>query len=287
MTPLSRLYVAELWKTFKRPMAWALAVILVILMVLIYGTLIATMLIPEGTGVEVESAAGSLEESILLPEGLYMGVGLVQLLVTTLMIVLAAGMVGSDLSWGTMRTMLMMGAGRVRILVAKLLALVTVGVLGIVLGLALTIVGSIIAGYAVGEGLLVSEWMTADFLLEAVVVGSRSIIGIALWAVIAGTVTLVTRSLAAGLAASLGLMFLGGQISSLLGQLGEVGTWLGRTLPNAGVDALTLLNSSTPPSYGAGDWTWIIASIAGWLLLMAAVSVLNVRRMDTLAAGSS
>lgn len=289
MTPLRRLYVAELWKLLKRPMTWALAVILVVLMVLVYGTLVATLLVPESARVDIEAGTGlgGLEESLLLPEGLFMGIGLVQLLVSALVIVLAAGMVGSDLSWGTIRTMLTMGAGRVPILIAKLFALITMGVAGIAFGLALAILGSIATGYAVGEGSLASEWVTADFLVDALVVGGRALVGVALWGVIAGTVTLITRSLAAGLAASLALMFLGGQIGSLLGQLGDVGLWLGRALPGAGIDALTLLNSSTAPVYGMGDWLWILGSIAGWFLLMATLAVLNFRRMDTLAAGSS
>jgi ABC-type transport system involved in multi-copper enzyme maturation permease subunit len=289
MTPLSRLYVGELWKLLKRPITWTLGIILVALIILVYGTLIGTMLAPEGMGVEVEvdqSMGSSLEESILLPDGLFMGIGLVQLIVTALVIVLAAGMVGSDLSWGTVRTMLMMGAGRVHILIAKILALITAGIAGIVVGLILALLGSIVTGIAIGEGVSTGQWLSAGFFADAGVLMFRAMIGVTVWAAVAGTITLVSRSLAAGLGASLALLFLGGQIGGLLGQLGEIGVWLGRALPNAGVDAITQLNATFPPSYATTDWAWIVANIASWLVLLAIISVITFRRMDTLAAGS-
>jgi ABC-2 type transport system permease protein len=289
MAPLSRIYVTELWKLVKRPMTWTVGVILVGLIILIYGTLIGTILMPEGMGVEVEvdqSMGSSLEQSIVLPDGLYMGIGLVQLLVSALVIVLAAGMVGSDLSWGTVRTMLMMGAGRTQLLVAKILALITAGLVGVIGGLLLALVGSIVAGLVIGDGVRASEWLTASFFADAAVLIGRSMIGITVWAAVAGTITLVTRSLAAGLGAALALMFLGGQVGSLLGQLGEFGVWIGRALPNAGVDAITQLNATIPPIYSTGDWIWIMGNIVGWLALLAAVSLITFRRMDTLAAGS-
>jgi ABC-type transport system involved in multi-copper enzyme maturation permease subunit len=270
-------------------MTWTLGIILVALMVLIYGTLIATILAPEGMGVEVEvdqSMGTSLEESLMLPDGLFMGIGLVQLLVTALVIVLAAGMVGSDLSWCTIRTMLMMGAGRIQILFAKLLALITAGLAGIVIGLTLAIAGSIVTAIAIGKGVMFTEWATAGFLADAGVLTSRAIVGVTVWAIVAATITLVSRSLAAGLGASLALMLLGGQIGGLLGQLGDIGVWLGRALPNAGVDAITQLNALIAPEYGAGDWAWIIANVAGWIILLIVIAVIVFRRMDTLAAGS-
>ena len=289
MTPISRLFIGELWKLLKRPMTWALGIILVVLMILIYGTLIGTLLAPDSMGLEVEvdeSMGSSLEQSLLLPDGLFMGIGLVQLIVTALIIVLAAGMVGSDLAWGTIRTMLMMGAGRTGILVAKILALVTIGLAGVLIGLVLTIIGSLVTGLAVGEGVQISAWFTAGFFGDAAVLISRAMIGVLVWAAIAATITLISRSLAAGLGASLALLFLGGQMGGLLSQLGSVGVWLGRALPNAGVDAITQLNALIPPTYSTSDWAWILANIIGWLALLAVVAVVTFRRMDTLAAGS-
>lgn len=289
MTPISRIFIGEIWKLLKRPMTWTLATILVVLMVLVYATLIGTILAPDGMGVEVEveqSMGSSLQESLMLPDGLYMGIGLVQLIVTALIIVLAAGMVGSDLSWGTIRTMLMMGAGRTPILIGKILALITLGLAGLLIGLLLSITGSIVTALAVGEGVQLSSWATPSFFGEAGVLLFRSLIGVMVWASVAATITLISRSLAAGLGASLALLFLGGQIGGLLGQLGDIGVWLGRTLPNAGVDALTQLNAAIPPSYTTGDWTWIAANITGWLVVLAIASVLTFRQMDTLAAGS-
>jgi ABC-type transport system involved in multi-copper enzyme maturation permease subunit len=289
MTPVWRLFFGELWKLFKRPMTWTLGIILIALMILVYGTLIATILVPDGMGLEVEvdqSMGSSLEESLILPDGLYMGIGLVQLIVTTLIIILAAGMVGSDLSWGTVRTMLMMGAGRIQILIAKVLALATIGLIAILTGLALSIAGSVTTGIVTGRGAEFSSWLTTGFFTDAGVLIGRAMVGVMLWAIVSATVTLITRSLAAGLGASLALLFLGGQMGGLLGQLGDVGLWMGRALPNAGVDALTQLNALIPPTYSAGDWSWIIANIVGWIVVLAIAAIITFKRMDTLAASS-
>jgi ABC-2 type transport system permease protein len=290
MPPLSRIYAAECWKIARRPMTKTLVVILVAMMVLIYATLIATILVPEGLGnveVEVDPTMGSsLEEALLLPDGLYMGIGLVQLLVTALVIILAAGVVGSELSWGTVRTMLMAGTGRSQIIAAKILAILTAGLIGMLIGMMLAIAGSIITGMLTGASVPVGDWINASFFGDALVLIARAMIGITVWGIVAATITLVSRSLAAGLGASLAIFFIGGQISGLLGQLGRVGDWLGKTLPNAGVDAITALNSLSPPGYSTGDWTWITLNVVGWIVGLVVIAIITFRRMDTLAAGS-
>ncbi len=282
MVPLSRIYVAEIWKLTKRPMTWALGGILVGFIVLIYVTLFALLIGPEAANLDREG----LTESLILPDGLYMGIGLIQLLVSALVIVLAAGMVGSDLSWGTVRTMLMMGSGRVRILVAKALTLLTFGLLAIIVGVLLTVLASWGIGAATGDGPSGFSWLTGAFITDSVIVAARALVAVTLWAIISATITLTLRSLAAGIGITLTLSFVGGQIGGLLGQFGDAGTWVSRVLPNAGIDAIGQLNQVSPPVYGAGDWAWILASIIGWFLLMTVIAVTTFRRMDTLAAGA-
>ena len=293
MTPLTTLYIAELRKLLKRPMTWVLGLILVGLVFFIYATLTLTLVGPEviddlAVTVEGESGAAmdrdSLKESLLLPDGLFMGAGLVQLIVVTLVIVLAAGSIGSEFGWATIRTSLLMGATRTRLLIAKAGALVTYGLAGILSGLLLTIAASWLIGSALGEGTSVTSWLNGSFLLDFVQIVLLTMVAVVLWAVVAGAITIVTRSLAAGLAVALALAFLGGQISVLLGQMGSAGVWLSRALPNAGVDALIVLNSTSPPSYGTGDWIWILGNILVWLIGMSVLAIVTFRRMDTLAA---
>lgn len=282
MVPLRRIYIAEMWKLLKRPMTWALAGILVGFILLIYATLFALLVGPEAADVDRDG----LTESLILPDGIYMGIGLIQLLVSALIIVLAAGMVGSDLSWGTVRTMLMMGSGRIKILLAKALSLVTFGFAAIVIGVVLTVLASWGIGEATGDGPSGLTWLSAEFVVDTVVVIARTLVAVSLWAIIGATITLSLRSLAAGIGITLTLSFIGGQIGGLLEQFGGAGTWAARVLPNAGIDALGQLNQTSPPVYGAGDWAWILVSIIGWALLMTIVAVTTFRRMDTLAAGS-
>ena len=96
--------------------------------------------------------------------------------------------------------------------------------------------------------------------------------------------TLVTRSLASALGITLALSLLGGQIALLFEQLGQAGVWVARVFPNKGLEALTLLTSSSPPAYGAADWAWISANLIGWAALSVVVSVATFRRLDILAA---
>lgn len=280
MASIGTLLSVELTKLWRRPMTWVLGLIFIGFFVFLYGSLIAALVGPELEGFDKES----LKQSLFLPDGVYFGAALISSLGTILLIILAAGNIGSEFSWGTIRPLVLIGGTRDRLLIAKLLALLVVALVATVVGMGLSLLGAWLAGLVVGGAPPASEWVTGGFLGDIARSTLLTYITLAVWMVIAAAITLMTHSLAAGLGITLALNLLGGQIAALIGLLGKVGTWISRVFPNAGLNALNALLQADPPDYVATDWLWITANVVGWTLLFIIVSWAGFRRLDLLAA---
>lgn len=286
MTPLSTLIRVELAKLVRRPMTWTLLLVLLGISVLIYGSLIGMIFVGDSGSEELGVTAleaKELRETILPPDGVIFAATTTQLIGTILLIILAAGAVGSEFNWATFRTNIFMGATRARLFIAKVLALQLAALAAIIIGVAWGMTLSLLSWAMVGTGdaagIGFSDAMVADALL-AVVVGT---ISIGLWVLISAGITLVTHSLATGLGVTLVLSFIGGQIVVLIRQLGTIGEWTSRLFPNASTDAIASLLASDPPSYAATDWLWISANIVGWTVLVILLGVKSFRRMNLLS----
>ncbi|MEZ4522096.1 MAG: hypothetical protein R3A46_10715 [Thermomicrobiales bacterium] len=128
------------------------------------------------------------------------------------------------------------------------------------------------------------EWLTGSFMADALLMTIRAFIGIGLWVLIASAIALTTHSLAAGVGVTLGLYFGGDIVLTLLGATGDIGRWVTRLFPNEAINALLELNSADPPSYGAGDYAWIITNLVFYTVAAIVIAVIRFRRMDIIAA---
>ncbi len=276
MTPIATIIRVEIAKLLRRPMTWTLSIILVALTAFVYASLIVALLAPESAGVDT----ASLKEQILLPDGLFFAATIAGSLATIMIIILAAGSVGGEFGWATIRSNLMMGATRTRFLVGKLLALELFALVWYVLTAALGVLGAIVTAAAtsnpVGSDYLLSTSFAADtgrVLLHALIV-------LAVWTLIATAITVITGSLAAGIGVTLAVVLLGSQIAALIAQIGSIGMWVSRVIPNKALDAITSLDATSPPRYVATDWVWIVASIVGWSALFAFLAIRRFRSMN-------
>lgn len=282
MTPTSTLIRVELAKLIRRPMTWVLALILVTLVVLVYGSLIATIAGPTVENIDQDE----LRDTIVLPDGLNFGATLLQQIGTILVIILAAGSIGSEFTWGTFRSMLYMGASRARLLLAKLISLEILALATVALGIVLTILASLVSGLAVGDSGTGSDWLTASFAGNVLLAAVVTFVSLAVWTLIAATITLISHSLATGLGVSLAVSLLGGQVALVIGQLGTIGNWISRIIPNTAIGAIGALIGGDPPSYVFTDWLWITANLVGWVALFLVIAIATFRRMDVLATSS-
>ncbi len=285
MVALSTLIRADRTLILRRPMTWLLALILGGLAGMIYFSLALTLLLPENLegGLSAEESM-DIRQLVIFPEGFGFGISMVAGLGTILLIILAAGVFGSEFSWGTARTALMAGVSRDQFYASKLITLLSLGVAVALASAVLSFGGTLAVSFVVDRSFYTDEWLNAGFIGDAVLMTLRAFIGIAIWILIASTITLVTHSLAAGVGVSLGLNIAGDLVLSLLGAAGDIGRWVSRLFPNQAVNAVLSLNNADPPSYGASDYAWIIANLSFYAITMTAIAVVQFRRMNIIAA---
>lgn len=281
MASLGTLFGVELAKIVRRPMTWILVVILFGFTVLVYASLILALVSGFEGNVTVEGAEGqSFEDMILLPDGFSLGVGLAQGVGSVLLAILAAGTFGSEFSWGTLRTMLLMRADRVRLLIAKLLVLLLAVVVVTLLGAAIGLFGSLVAGIVVDGSLRTDQWLTASFFRDAARLMLIGMVYSTFWTLFAAALTIVTRSLAAGIGVTMAALFVGDFTTSIIAGLGTLGRWISRIFPNTALNAL-----STGTDLVATDWAWIVTNLVGYTALMLAIAVVRFRRMNMISGG--
>ena len=276
MTSIRTLLNIELTKLLRRPMTWILSVILIGFTAFIYVSLAIALLAPESANFDKVS----LEKEILLPDGVYFGASLAGSFVSILIIILAAGSIGSEFSWGTVRTNLLMGATRMRFLTAKVVALEIIAFVWLLIANILGLAGEIVTAAVTNHAIPTDYLTSASFASDMGIILFRSIVVITVWTLIATAVTVISGSLAAGLGVTLAVSLLGSSIAGLIAQIGDVGRWVARIIPNRALDAIISLDSTDPPRYLATDWAWIIASIVGWSLIFAVLAVRRFQRMN-------
>ena len=281
MTSIRTLLSVELTKLLRRPMTWILSVILIGFTAFIYMSLVIALLAPESANIDKTS----LEKEILLPDGLYFGASLAGSFVTILIIILAAGSIGSEFSWATVRTNLLMGATRTRFLAAKFLALVIITFGWLLIANVMALAGEVITAAATDHAIPTGYLTSATFAADSGLILFHSIVVLAVWTLIATAITVITGSLAAGLGVTLSMTLLGSSIAGLIAQIGDIGRWVARIIPNRALDAILSLDATDPTSYLATDWIWIIASVVGWSLVIAFLAVRRFQRMN-LVGGS-
>ena len=201
---------AEWFKLSRRPMAWALLVVFVGLLVLLRSIEFLAVALQDGafSGGEIRMALLSeaqieqFRRQLIFP-GIFGAVfGHVNSVGGLCAIVLAAGAMGSEYSWGTLRTQLARQPDRGRYLVAKLAALLLVLAAGIVIALAVGALLALIFGRLLGARGAVAP---AD-LLELAPGLLRALYVILPYLLLTVACSIVGRSVLAGAAA--GFLFL-------------------------------------------------------------------------------
>jgi ABC-type transport system involved in multi-copper enzyme maturation permease subunit len=285
MTPFRTLLRVERARILRRPMAWILGVIVGGMTGLIYFSLALTLLLPEDleSGLSPEETQ-EIRELVIFPDGFAFGMSAIGGFATIAMIILAAGVFGSEFSWGTVRTSLMAGISRDRFYAAKMTALLALAGLVALVSAVLSFGLTLATGVVVDQSFYIDEWLTGEFFLDLLLVIVRTFIAIGIWTLIGATITLVTHSLAAGVGVTLGAYIGGDIVLSLLGAAGDLGRWAARLFPNEAVNALLSMNSADPPSYVATDYLWISANLLCYSAAAVAIAVLRFRRMDVIAA---
>lgn len=275
----------ELRKLRYRPMTF---IIFGIMAALLSGLMtigyIATRVSERAPGVSLDDDV----RSFLFPGVFQDGFSIIGGVGSILLVVIAAAIIGSEYSWGTIRVLVGSGVPRARLIASKLVtvALVTIG-LTLVGFIAFTVTSVGIAIF--GGHTLDMSWLNGGTAIDVLLMFVRTVFILLVSAVLAFTVTVFSRSLAAGIAVGIGFMVFEGIAVGLLGLMGNVGETLANLLLSPNMNAITNLNhiggEGTFVSDGLPDPWRAAALLTAYTIAMIAACFWIFRRRDVSSGG--
>ncbi|MEJ7837775.1 MAG: ABC transporter permease subunit [Thermomicrobiales bacterium] len=204
---------SELFRLRKRSQSWMLILIGIILTALFYGAFLIAYFALSG------EEKLDVQDGLLLTNVQENGMSISLLFASILLSILAAGLIGSEYSWNTIRPLLARATSRSSLLTAKWLTLLiyTVVLTVILVGVTPTLFSSV-ASMISGE----SPGGSVEIFRGIVFATGRILLTMLPTAALAFMLALVTRSIAAGIAVSIGIGFLEPAIFGLLAALSDV-----------------------------------------------------------------
>lgn len=204
---------SELFRMRKRAQSWILFLISILLTGLIYGGFVIAARINTGPD------AADMRETATFAE--YSGFGIsmsVGFFASIMLIIIAAGIMGSEYGWNTLRPLVARSRSRVSLISAKLIA-VAIYSLIFVVGLALVVAGMFFVGsWIVGE----PSGFSMSILGDGLVTSLKMLFSSLPYITLAFMLATVFRSNTAGIAGALGLTFIEQPVFALLGLASDV-----------------------------------------------------------------
>ncbi|MFN8480559.1 MAG: ABC transporter permease subunit [Kouleothrix sp.] len=240
---------AEWFRLARRPLVWVLLALLLVLFVVLRLTEFMVVALYDGIFTQGEARLALLSEAqvqqfrlqLTLPGIFGAALGHVNSVGGLLAIVLAAGALGSEYSWGTLRAQLARQPNRARFLLAKLATVV----LALIAGIALVLALAAVLGLALGGVLGVRGSFGLATLLALPVGMARALLVMLPYVMMTVVGAIIGRSALAGAAG--GFLFLlldvGLGALSALGQLSSVLKLLVNLLVQPNINALVVQNS--------------------------------------------
>ena len=209
-------------------------------------------------------------DDYLMPGVIASAFDLMSVIGPILIIVLAAATAGSDYGWGTIRTIVGTGVGRGRLLIARFTMIALAAIALTLTGLISAAVASIAIGLIEGQG-IPTAWITSAVLGDIGLMIVRSSFLIIFFGTLGFVLAQVTRSVAAGIAAGIGMMVLGPLALVLASTLGSFGERIDNFLITANTQVINGMNTFGTVETVAGDPSpW---QATGLLSLYAALGV--------------
>jgi ABC-2 type transport system permease protein len=231
---------AEWLKLSRRPLSWILLILFLVLLVAQILTQFAlTLGMPVRSGI-VSAQFEEWRRGVLFPGIFATALSHVNGLGGIFAVIFAAGAIGSEYSWGTLRTQLARDPARDRYLLAKLttimLMLATATLLATLLAALLSAVLSPILGSAIR--------ITPDDLMNLIVATLRALYVLLPYVLLTAYATLLTRSVLGGVAIGLSYIIVetGFGALALLRVLGGVWALVYNLTIGQNINTLTLMN---------------------------------------------
>jgi ABC-2 type transport system permease protein len=224
---MTRLASVEWFKLRKRMMTWVLALLAVGFVILLYTILWsvsgkATARFGPGNRFSAED----LRRALFLSSSVPFSLEIVGTFGSVLAVIFAAGAVGSEYAWGTVRLMATAASGRIRLLTAKLFVVFVLVAAAMLLAVAVGLFYSWVITETSGG----TSWdfLTWPFVWDQVQAFGRTLFVLTPYVALAFSFSVIGRSTLAGVGAGLGIAFIGPLIGALMRQGGE--PW--QSIPN-------------------------------------------------------
>jgi ABC-2 type transport system permease protein len=281
------LIATEFFKLRKRMMTWVVALILVGLVVLLYSVLWNASSRVDHFG-EGEMFTGlDLRQALFLPGAVPYGLQVVGTFGAILAIILAAGSIGSEYAWGTVRLMATVSSGRMRLILAKLAVVFGLTAAGTLLAVAAALAYSLIIALYYGDAS--ASFLTASFFGDQLAAYGRTLLVLTPYMTLAFAVAVLGRSTLAGVGTGMGVAFAEPLIDGLLGTAGSPWKNIPHYLLNTNRQIVLLQNkvpAVLPRLGGGGGDTPVHSAVVAGLILAAyaaafvAVALVLYRRRD-------
>jgi ABC-type transport system involved in multi-copper enzyme maturation permease subunit len=212
---MTAMLAAELLKVRGRWLPWALWLVLVAMLAL---TTFAPYLEWKGGGLSLEDFE---RQAFVLPWALTAILSTIQSLGSILLGIVAASLVGTEYSWGTVRSCLVRGQPRSRYLLTKLLGLATVGLVFLAAAFAVGLIFTLITTHLADQPITL-DVPDGPSLPEVPLMFLRSAFSVLPYALVAFLLAELFHSTAAGVGGGLVYVFVEGIILAIFGNLGGV-----------------------------------------------------------------
>lgn len=280
---MGALVAMENRKLRKRPMTW---VIFALITIAVSALLAIGYFGTRATDPPLGETRDDQLSGFLLPEAIPNAFDIVIGFGGILLVVLAASAMGSEYGWGTVRVLVGSGVSRTRLLAAKLLSLAEMTALLLLAGVGMMVLTSLLLTVVGGHDLSFS-WLDGEAAIDLVLMFVRSVFVMFVSVVLAFTLAVVTRSLAAGIALGIGFSIIESILASVLASLGNVGETISDLLLTPNIGAITRLNEFGAPPFDpdAIDPWRATAVLTVYIVVMLGIAFAVFRRRDIASGG--
>lgn len=280
------LIATEFFKLRKRMMTWVVALILVGLVVLLYSVLWSASSRVQHFGEGRQFTGLDLRQALFLPGAVPYGLQVVGSFGAILAMILAAGSIGSEYAWGTVRLMATVSSGRMKLILAKLVVVFGLTAVGTLLAVAAALTYSLVIALYYGDAS--ASFLTLTFLRDQSGAYGRTLLVLAPYVSLAFAVAVIGRSTLAGVGTGMGVAFAEPLIDGLLRAAGSPWQRVPDYLLNANRQIILLQNNVPrvlPRIGGGGDaaaHSPVEAGLilAGYAAAFVAVALVLYRRRD-------
>ncbi len=278
----------EFFKLRKRMMTWVVALILVGLVVLLYSVLWSASSRVEHFGEGRQFTGIDLRQALFLPGAVPYALQIVGTFGAILAIILAAGSIGSEYAWGTVRLMATVSSGRMKLILAKLTVVFALTAVGTLLAIAAALTYSLIIALYYGDAS--GSFLTATFFRDQSAAYGRTLLVLTPYMTLAFAVAVLGRSTLAGVGTGMGVAFAEPLIDALMRTAGS--PW--KNIPDYFLNTnrqIILLQNKVPevlPRLGGGGGadsavhSPLVAGLilVGYAVAFIAVALVLYRRRD-------